>query len=199
MKILIDARGLDCPHPVILAKKGLEENKNIVVIVDNKTALENVRRFGAKLGCSVEIEVVGGNEFHIHLARGNIDPSAITNDAASCSLSSGSFVAVISSEAMGRGNEELGKILMKAFIHTLIQAEELPVKMLFYNSGVKLASSDSEVLDDLKNLNDAGVEILLCGTCVNFFNLSEKIDVGRLTNMLEILSIMSSAGRIILP
>lgn len=199
MKKTLDARGLNCPQPVILTKKALEENASIVVIVDNKTALENVRRLGAKLGCSVEIENTGENEFHIHLTRSSIDPAAVQDSAASCSSSSGNLVAVISSETMGSGDDELGKILMKAFIHTLLQAEELPEKILFYNAGVKLAALDSEVLDDLKNLTDAGVEILLCGTCVNFFNLSEKIGAGRLTNMFEILSVMSTASRLIMP
>ena len=199
MKKTLDARGLNCPQPVILTKKALEENASIVVIVDNKTALENVRRLGAKLGCSVEIENTGEKEFHIHLTRGNIDPAAVQDSSASCSVSSGSLIAVISSETMGSGNDELGRILMKAFIHTLVQAEELPEKILFYNAGVKLAAVDSEVLDDLKNLNDAGVEILLCGTCVNFFNLQEKIGAGKITNMFEILSVMSTADRMIMP
>jgi selenium metabolism protein YedF len=199
MSKLVDARGLNCPEPVILAKKALEDSENIVVFVDNKAALENVRRLGARLGCSVEIEGAGGSEFNIHLTRGNIDPAAVQDITASCNASSGSFVAVISSETMGRGNDELGRLLMKAFIHTIVQAEELPEKILFYNSGVKLAAVDSNVLDDLQNLTDAGVEILLCGTCVNFFSLSEKIGAGKITNMFEILSVMSNADRLITP
>lgn len=199
MKKTVDARGLNCPQPVILAKKALEENENIVVIVDNKAAMENVRRIGAKLGCSVEIENSGENEFKIHLRRGHIEPAAIADVPVSCSASSGELVVVISSETMGRGDNELGKVLMKAFIHTLIQADELPSKMMFYNAGVKMATVDSEVLDDLKNLSDAGVEILLCGTCVNFFNLSGKTGTGKITNMFEILSVMSSAARLIKP
>jgi len=199
MKKTVDARGLNCPQPVILAKKALEENKNIVVIVDNKAAMENVRRLGAKLGCSVEIENSGENEFHIHLTGGHIKPAAIADVQVSCSTSSGELVAVISSETMGSGDDELGKVLMKAFVHTLIQADELPSKMLFYNAGVRLAAVDSEVLEDLKNLTDAGVEILLCGTCVNYFNLSGKTGAGKITNMFEILSVMSSAARLIKP
>lgn len=199
MKKTVDARGLNCPEPVILAKKALKDNENIVVIVDNKTAMENVRKLGAKLGCSVEIDGSGENDFHIHLTRGNIEPAAIADVSVSCNVSSGELVAVISSDTMGRGSDELGKVLMKAFIHTLLQADELPVKMLFYNSGVKLAAVDSDALEDLQNLHDAGVEILLCGTCLNFFNLSGKTGAGKTTNMFEILSVMSSAGRLIMP
>ncbi len=199
MKKNVDARGLSCPQPVVMAKKALEEGENIVVIVDNKAAMENVRRLGAKLGCSIEIESTGENEFRIHLTRGNIDPAAITNDSVTCSTSPGDLIAVISSETMGRGNDELGKVLMKAFIHTLVQADELPAKILFYNTGVKLAAAGSEVLDDLKNLTDAGVEVLLCGTCVNFFNLSGNTGAGKITNMFEIMSVMSTAGRLIMP
>ncbi|HEY9162791.1 MAG TPA: sulfurtransferase-like selenium metabolism protein YedF [Desulfomonilia bacterium] len=199
MKRTVDARGLNCPQPVILAKKALEENENIVVIVDNKAAMENVRRLGAKLGCSVEMENLGDGEFHIHLKRGDIDTAAIADVPVSCNASTGELVAVISSETMGSGNDDLGKVLMKAFIHTLVQADELPSRMLFYNTGVKLAAVDSEVLDDLKNLADAGVEILLCGTCLNFFNLSGSTGAGRITNMFEILSVMSNAARLIRP
>jgi selenium metabolism protein YedF len=147
----------------------------------------------------VEIENTGENEFHIHLTGGHIVPASMEDVPVSCDAPSVGLVAVISSDTMGRGDDELGKVLMKSFIHTLLQADELPAKMLFYNSGVKLASADSEVLEDLKNLTDSGVEILLCGTCVNFFNLSGKTGAGKITNMFEILSVMSSAARLIKP
>jgi selenium metabolism protein YedF len=194
----VDARGLGCPQPVIMAKKALEASESIIVIVDNRTAMENVRRLGAKLGCSIEIEDSGG-EFRIHLVKGSPAASNVPEGDKRCDVPSDSFNVAISSDSMGTGNDELGRILMKAFVHTLIQSEMLPGKILFYNSGVRLASTETDTLDDLKNLEASGVELLLCGTCVNFFGLTGRIGAGRITNMFEILSVMSSSGKLIRP
>jgi len=200
MPVKIDARGQACPMPVIMAKKAIAENDSIVVTVDNPAAMENVRRLGAKAGCSVQVDKNSDNCFDIYLTRSkDIDADAFQDDdAISCSTQKTPYVAVISAETMGTGDDALGKTLMKAFINTLIQSDEIPEKILFYNSGVKLAAKDSDVLDDLKTLSDSGAELLLCGTCVNFFGLSESIGIGKLTNMYEIVSIMSSS-RIIKP
>ena len=100
---------------------------------------------------------------------------------------------------MGKGNDELGAILIKAFIHTLLQMENLPTRMLFYNTGVKLAALGSPVLDDLNQLSEAGVEILVCGTCLNFFELTDQLAVGSVTNMYEIATTMAAAPRILTP
>jgi selenium metabolism protein YedF len=201
MPVRVDARGQACPMPVVMAKKAIVDNDYIIVTVDNPTAMENVRRLGAKLGCSIQIDNTSDNCFDIHLTRSkdiDIDASQ-KDDVISCGIQKTPLVAVISSETMGSGDDALGKTLMKAFIHTLLQSDELPEKILFYNSGVKLAANDSDVLDDLKTISDAGTELLLCGTCVNFFEISESIGVGKLTNMFEIVSIMSSSSRIVKP
>jgi len=100
---------------------------------------------------------------------------------------------------MGRGNDELGYVLIRSFIHTLLTLNPLPDTIIFYNTGVKLAVRDSEVLDDLKQLEEAGTSILVCGTCTNYFAISDTLGVGCISNMYDITSIMGGAGRLIMP
>jgi selenium metabolism protein YedF len=111
----------------------------------------------------------------------------------------GSTIFVIASNVMGHGNDELGALLMKAFIHTVVDLEHRPELIILYNTGVKLAASDSGVVDDLKALEDKGVRILLCGTCVNFFELGDKLGAGTVSNMYDIAGLLSTAGRIVRP
>jgi selenium metabolism protein YedF len=100
---------------------------------------------------------------------------------------------------MGEGNDELGALLMRAFIHTTVELEHKPDTMIFYNTGVKVAAIDSPALDDLKALEETGVKILVCGTCVNFFELTGKIGAGTISNMYDIAGTLSTAGRIVKP
>jgi selenium metabolism protein YedF len=204
MREIIDARGLACPQPVILAKRALEKHKRIVVIVDNTVAMENVRRLGVKSGCEVTIDRKDDGSFDIHMSRaGGIIAAAtthVTNDAApDQGTHTEPFIVAISDNRMGRGNDELGHILIKSFLHTLLQMEPLPEKIIFYNSGVQLTTRNSEVIDDLQQLRDSGVDILVCGTCVNFFGLSDRIGIGTISNMYEIATSMSTAKRLISP
>ena len=108
-------------------------------------------------------------------------------------------VVVISADHMGEGDEELGRILIKGFIFALTQQEHLPSTILFYNGGAKLTCEGSESLEDLKDLAARGVEILTCGTCLNFYGITEKLQVGSVTNMYDIVERMSSADRVIKP
>jgi selenium metabolism protein YedF len=100
---------------------------------------------------------------------------------------------------MGKGNDELGTVLMKSFIHTLTESEKLPATMIFYNTGVKLAVKGSDVIDDLKKLEEKGIEILVCGTCANFFKIKDDIAAGVISNMYDIAGRMMSSGRLLMP
>ncbi|MBM4272027.1 MAG: sulfurtransferase-like selenium metabolism protein YedF [Deltaproteobacteria bacterium] len=206
MREIIDARGLACPQPVILAKRALEMHKRIVVMVDNAVAMENVRRLGAKSGCEVTIDKKDDGTYHIHMSRTHTDgdtamasADGITGDTSCHPGQRESFVVVVSDNRMGRGNDELGYILIRSFLHTLLQLTPLPDRIIFYNSGVHLTTRDSEVLEDLKQLADSGVEILVCGTCVNYFGISDKIGVGTISNMHDIVTSLSTASRLITP
>ncbi|HQP49647.1 MAG TPA: sulfurtransferase-like selenium metabolism protein YedF, partial [Spirochaetota bacterium] len=111
----------------------------------------------------------------------------------------GPNVFVIAANTMGKGDDELGEVLMKAFIHTIFDLDYTPDTLIFYNTGVRLAAKGSDVLDDLQKLEEQGVEILVCGTCANFFNIKEDICVGIISNMYDIAGTMSRAGRIVMP
>jgi selenium metabolism protein YedF len=100
---------------------------------------------------------------------------------------------------MGRGDDELGYVLIRSFIHTMLSLEPLPHTVIFYNTGVKLTVKDSEVLDNLKKIEESGVSILVCGTCLNYFGISKDLSVGVISNMYDIASIMAAAGRLVVP
>lgn len=208
MPVIIDARGLACPQPVILAKKSLAGNKEVTVLVDNAIAVENIRRLAGKTACSFSVADKGGGTLEITLARkgarvrGAVDPE--TADAELTCESApergrGPLVAVLSDNRMGRGDDVLGDILIRSFIHTLLELNPLPDTIICYNAGVKLAAEDSTVLDDLQQLAQAGVDIMVCGTCVNYFTLGEKIAVGHISNMYDIAETMAGASRLLRP
>ncbi len=191
MATTIDARGLACPQPVILTKKALDENDEVVVLVNDKVARENVRRLATTMGAAVE-EEQHGTEIRLR----------ITKDG-SCSLAQdiiagqGPVVTVITSDTMGSPDTVLGGVLMKSFLNTLTQTTPAPDVMILYNAGVKLAVQGSEVLDDLQALTSAGVRILVCGTCLNFFELKDLLAIGQVSNMYDIAQTMLTAGRIV--
>jgi len=108
-------------------------------------------------------------------------------------------VIAISSDRMGRGNDELGYVLIRSFIHTVLTLEPLPDTIIFYNTGVKLTVKDSDVIDDLRQLEKAGVAILICGTCTNYFGILNELGAGVISNMYDIASTMAAAGRLITP
>lgn len=114
-------------------------------------------------------------------------------------IQSGLFVIAISENKMGRGNDELGTVLIKAFLHTVAGLAKKPDVMIFYNTGVKLTVQESDVLEDLKQLESEGVQIIVCGTCLNYFEIKDKLAVGTVSNMYDIVDTMSSAGRLLMP
>jgi selenium metabolism protein YedF len=191
MAEIIDARGLSCPQPVILTKKALARHSEVVVIVDDNTALENIKKLAASQGSTVE-EKQEGSDIRIRISRGDGCVLGVSE-----ALVSGPSVVVVSSNTMGSGDDVLGAVLMKSFLHTLTEAEVKPDVMIFFNAGVKLAAQGSDVLDDLKLLSDAGVRILSCGTCLNFFELKDRLAVGEVTNMYDIAGTMLGAGRLV--
>ncbi|MDY6853631.1 MAG: sulfurtransferase-like selenium metabolism protein YedF [Thermodesulfobacteriota bacterium] len=197
MKNTIDARGLACPQPVINTKKALEEIEEgiITVIVDNVTSRDNVRRFAKSQGCTVKIDEKDG-EYHLDIAKGFIcDIESSPQNAKEDS----NIIIYINSDAMGIGDEELSRTLMDAFLKTMIIAEPQPSKLVFVNSGVKLAIEGSDMVGYIKEMEKKGVEVLLCGTCLNFYGLKEKVQVGAVSNMYDIIDLLMEADRVISP
>lgn len=189
----IDARGLSCPEPVIMTKKALEEHDRITVIVDSTTAEENVKRFALNLKCEVQVEHRESGAW-LHITR---IPESSGCTAPGPATASGPLVVTVSSDRMGRGDDELGRILMRSFIHTLSEADRTPDTVIFLNTGVRLAVQGSEVLDDLETLCKAGAGILVCGTCLGYFELKDRLAVGTISNMYDITGAMFQAGNLI--
>ncbi|MDQ5985071.1 MAG: hypothetical protein CSYNP_00775 [Syntrophus sp. SKADARSKE-3] len=206
MPVTIDARGLACPQPVILAKKAIEDNQAMTILVDNDAAVENIRRLAVKMACTVSVTDRGNGIREIFLARTaaseehQMDAEAFAEElACSTEKATGALVVVLSDNRMGRGDDTLGDVLIRSFIHTLLQLKPLPDTIICYNAGVKLATGDSTVLDDLQSLEKAGTEILVCGTCINYFSLGDQIAVGHISNMYDIVETMAGAARLLRP
>ena len=188
----IDCTGKTCPLPVLETKKALEEGHvdTLAIIVDNPTSLENVMRFLQSQGFSVS--VMEENKKHrIEATRGQSDEEI--------DKSENKLLVFIDGETVGRGSEELGRILMRSFLITLKELNPLPWRIIFINGGVKLAAEESPYLDPLNSLLTLGVEILCCGTCLDYYKLKEKLRVGRVSNMFEIASSFLEATNVIKP
>lgn len=196
----IDAKGQACPMPVVRAKKALAEMGEgmLEVLVDNKTAMHNLENLGKSLKIATQSEERGEAEFAVVFTKDAAD--ARTEDCGCGELvPAGDKVVVLSSDVMGSGDDELGATLMKAFVFALTQQDELPATILAYNGGVKLTVEGSPVLDDLKKLAEAGVEIMSCGTCLNHYGLSDKLAVGEVTNMYVIVEKQLNARVVVRP
>ena len=196
MTTTVDARGLACPQPVIQTRKAMQQVDQIVTMVDSETSVTNVSRMAEKEGWQVHV-VPQADEFHIELARGEPLPQAEPMAVGKAEVVSGPLVLVVSSDIMGRGEAELGNILVRGFFHTLGEVEPLPQRILFFNTGVRLACTGSPVLDDLRALEDKGIELLVCGTCLNYLELTEQLAAGQVSNMYDIAETMLSAGKVV--
>lgn len=206
MKKTVNAMGNPCPIPVIKTKKAIEELKGhsgiVETLVDNEIAVQNLTKLGQNKGYEVNSEKLEEGKYCVTIHVTAEEAEDISNqEETSCIPDSRkkNTVVVIASSYMGDGDPQLGAALMKSYIYTLAQQEELPETILFYNGGVKLACEDAPVLEDLKSLEAMGVEILACGTCLNFYGLTEKLQVGNVTNMYVIAEKMSQASLIIKP
>lgn len=184
MKIKVDARGEACPKPVIMTKKELDKMEEgiLITIVDNEIAKDNVSKLANSLGLEYEVDEISDKEFHITITKGE----GAANIKESTSDDFKDLTIAFASDTMGKGSEELGKILIKSFIYTLTEATPYPSTLLFYNGGINLTCEGSEVLEDLKKLEEEGVEIISCGTCLDFFNKKDKLQVGEISNMYTI-------------
>lgn len=186
----IDCRNMACPAPVISVKKALENQGEIRVLLDEGAPHENVTRFARNRGFAVQ-EERGDNGWTVTIAAG--DGAGMTPAAAQ----SGSVVFLITSDRLGDGPDELGRLLMKNFIHSLLEASHLPSRLLFMNSGVRLTTEGSQVLEALGKLAGMGVECLSCGLCLDFFGIKDKLRAGSTTNMLTTVETILSNERVI--
>lgn len=191
MSMIIDARGLACPQPVVLTKKALEKADDLTVIVDNAAAKQNVSRLAESHGLGITVEEKGDG-IYLRLTR-----PADESLGGKVPLLFEPTVLLVASDTLGRGDDELGSALMRTFIHTLGESDIKPHKIIFMNSGAKLVTRGSDVIDDLRALEKESVEILACGTCLGHFSLKDAVEVGRISNMYEITMALMKATKVI--
>ena len=203
--VKVNGMGKTCPIPLIETKKAvkaLTSPDTVEVMVDNNMAVKNITRFATDSGYKITTDKISDKEYKLTIEVATIkteDEKKYECDTCGATDNTGNIVVAIGSDKMGCGDEKLGKNLMKAFIFSLSQAEVHPKTMLFFNGGAHLTCEGSLSLEDLNNLKELGVKIFTCGTCLDFYGLKDKLKVGEVTNMYDIVSTMESASLVIRP
>jgi len=196
----VDARKLACPAPVLMTKEAVENKQpeEIQVIVDNEASSQNVTRFLESQSYAVTVESEG-TEFKLTGVRGEGREKAESRPAPQKKAAERDkkIMVMVSTDRMGYGDDTLGLKLMINFLKTIGEMGGELWRLVFVNNGVKLAVIDSEVLDVLKNFESEGVHIMVCGTCLTHFDLLDQKRVGETTNMLDIVTAMQAADKVI--
>ena len=199
--IQVNAKGDACPLPVVKAKRAILELNGagqVEVLVDNEIAVQNLTKMAQQKGYQYSAEKQADREYRVRFTIG--EAPAAPEEAPVCAPDARTnTVVAIAADQMGSGAPELGKTLLKAFVFALTQQEQLPATVLFYNCGAALTCQGSPMLEDLKALEAEGVEILTCGTCLNYYGLTEKLAVGSVTNMYTIVEKLTQAGNVVKP
>ena len=203
MEKFVDARGMACPLPVVNAKKAAETlapGDTLIVRVDNEIAVQNLQRFAAHMGFSAGGEKQSENDYTVTMRIGGAAENQHQPETACApDTRKKGMLVVLSANTMGTGDEKLGKALMKAFVFALTKQDALPETVLCYNTGAYLTSEGADTLEDLKLLESEGVTILTCGTCLDYYGLKDKLAVGGVTNMYDIVERMEAAAAIVRP
>ena len=195
---IVDARGMACPRPLIMTKKALKESpEGFAVLMDNATSRDNVRRFLDDNDIGYE-SAEDGDTYRVDVKGGTPAGETELSHPDSESPKPG-FVVSFPSDRMGDAPEELQRILIEAFCSTLPDIRPYPESVVFYASGVHLVLDDSPVLAALKRLEDEGVKMLICGKCLDFYRVKNRVSVGRISNMYDILSSLAAAGHVVTP
>ena len=200
----IDCKGMACPLPVVNAKKAAEElnaGDKLTVLVDNEIAVQNLTRFAEHKGFDVCAEKKAEKDYAVIMTVSGTAPEAAGEEEVACVMDSRrkGMLVVLSANTMGAGDAKLGTSLMKAFVFALTKQDQLPDTIVCYNTGAHLTCEGADTLEDLKLLESEGVTILTCGTCLDFYGLKEKLAVGSVTNMYDIVERMEKAAQIIKP
>lgn len=197
--VVVDCRGLACPQPVIDTKKAIEKEpgRNLTVIVDNGAARDNVTRFARSSGYDVEVlEQDGCCRLILTGHAGMREQAGMGEEKKNPVGRPPGMIYFITSNAIGQGSPDLGEVLMKSLMVTLLEKEP-PTAILFANTGVFLAVEGSPVLQQLRGLAGSGTEMLVCGTCLNYYKLNEKLAIGKISNMYEIHDRLAGPHKVI--
>ena len=194
----IDARGKACPMPVILVKKEIDNGeRDITITVDNEIAVENLKRLAADSGIEVKAEK-NGNDFNVTFAGGAAEVKKEEPAVNDCTPNGCGYAVFFGKDHVGEGEYELGSNLAKMMLYTYSQSDDVPTTLIFMNSGVKLPTSDNDdIITSIKVLTEKGTEVIVCGTCLNYYGLTEKLKVGTVSNMYEIVEKMKKAAKVI--
>ncbi len=192
MNNIIDCKGLQCPMPVVKTKKYFDsiESGESTIIVDNLVARNNVVKLAEGSGYKSIVEEKEDLYF-IKITKEKCE--AINVEA----KEKKKLTLLVSTDKLGLGDDKLGDMLMKSYIFALSEADLIPNDLLFINEGVKLTIEDSPVMDSLKKLINRGTNILVCGTCLDFYNIKDKLSIGEITNMYTIVELMNNADNTI--
>ena len=198
MGILVDAKGKLCPIPVVLAKKEIDGGAaEFTVEADNATAVENLQRLADSQGYRTTVQSADG-VFSIDFTKAPCEQAGPSGaDARDAGPADRSWAVFVGRETVGEGDPELGGSLMKMFFYTLSQSDDLPEAVLFMNGGVKLPTLNDQVAGHLCERAGKGVDILVCGTCLNFYGIADKLQVGTVSNMYDIVERMKRAGKVV--
>lgn len=204
--IIVDARGEACPIPVVKTKQAIKDLHGAGVVetlVDNEIAVQNLTKMAGMKGYGVESSKESDNCFRVRMTVGELDDLGQNGGEEkilfqSCATPANIVVAV-GADHMGEGSEELGQALLKGFLFALTVQETLPNTILFFNGGARLTCEGSDSLEDLKKLVERGVEVLTCGTCLDFYGLKETLAVGSVTNMYDIVEKQMKATLVVKP
>ena len=204
MKYEVNALGKQCPIPVVMTKKVIDQSgtgDEIEILVDNETAVNNLSRLANKTGCTFVSEKLEVKKYRVKMkVQTEQTGTEVKEEEFVCEIPGKKVkVAVISADVMGNGDDELGKVLIKGFLYALSQMETHVDTILFYNGGAKLTTEGSDSIEDLKKMEAEGTEILTCGTCLKHYGLMEKLLVGKVTDMYTITERMMGADKIIRP
>jgi len=200
MDVMVDAKGKACPQPVIMTKKALDSIKcgRVITLVDNEIASQNVQKLAKSMGFSHTIEEKDGIYRIIIEKTADIEQETEPEAEARVELSDSDYCILVTKKTLGTGPDELGSLLISGFFIALGQAAKLPRNIFFINEGVYLASQGSKYLDQLRDLEQKGVIISSCGTCLEYYNLKDKVAVGKVTNMYDIVDTITRTRTITL-
>ncbi|MGB3977053.1 MAG: sulfurtransferase-like selenium metabolism protein YedF [bacterium] len=198
-KIILDLQGRPCPQPVLEIRKAMINNQEVEALVSNKDQVDNIVRMADNSDWTLTVHVEN-NVYRVCLAHKNksrkseSEPGVQENADRTRQETKPASVLLISSEYMGKGDNDLGRILMQAFLETVKECSRIPQTIILLNSGIKLAAKGSLSIEALKKLEAEGVKILVCGTCLEFFHLKEDLKVGVVSNMFDIAELLMGAG-----
>ena len=205
--IQVNAMGDTCPIPIVKTKKAIAQlggAGTVETLVDNEISVQNLTKMANQKGYAVKSEKLGPGQYKVTMTVGEQDAPAEDGADETCLVTPApegkrNIVVAVTSPRMGEGNDELGAVLMKGFLYALNQQDTLPTTILFYNGGAPLTCQGSQSLEDLKSLEAQGVEILTCGTCLNYYGLTDQLAVGEVTNMYTITEKLTGAHLVVRP